>query len=242
MLKFIKDATTIKNKRMAEYMCDCGDISVYIKTVVKNGRKTVCKKCSFNKQAKERTMNLVGQTFGRWKVLHFNEEKISKYRGVEFICECECGNTLPVLSNSLVMGKSKQCLQCAQKQSKRDNNEKSIFKDNMPAESHRIYRIWKNMKSRCYSGHNSRHYLDEGVYVCDEWKNDFKSFYDWAMANGYTDNVEIDKDILCDELQISPKYYGHKTCIFISKSINAAYATTKDLVIKQKMRKKILGY
>ena len=29
--------------------------------------------------------------------------------------------------------------------------------------------------------------------MCDEWKNDFKAFYDWSMSNGYSDNLTIDR-------------------------------------------------
>ena len=29
--------------------------------------------------------------------------------------------------------------------------------------------------------------------MCNEWKNDFQSFYDWAMSNGYNDKLSIDR-------------------------------------------------
>jgi len=29
--------------------------------------------------------------------------------------------------------------------------------------------------------------------VCDEWKNDFQSFYVWAVENGYSDKLTIDR-------------------------------------------------
>ena len=41
------------------------------------------------------------------------------------------------------------------------------------------YRIWKAMKSRCYSPclkHLS--YQQKGIIVCDEWKNSFDKFYE----------------------------------------------------------------
>ena len=51
------------------------------------------------------------------------------------------------------------------------------------------------MKGRCgipgYSGYE--HYGGRGISVCDEWKNDFMAFYNWAMENGYTDNLSIDR-------------------------------------------------
>lgn len=51
------------------------------------------------------------------------------------------------------------------------------------------------MKNRCF---NNKYYLfknygGRGIIVCDEWKNDFVSFYNWAMANGYQDDLTIDR-------------------------------------------------
>ena len=51
------------------------------------------------------------------------------------------------------------------------------------------------MKNRCYrkSYHAFHHYGGRGIKVCDEWLHDFQAFYDWAMANGYRDNLSIDR-------------------------------------------------
>lgn len=59
----------------------------------------------------------------------------------------------------------------------------------------RIYRIWVEMNHRCYleSDTNFYKYGKRGITVCDEWKNDFKAFYDWAMANGYSDELTLDR-------------------------------------------------
>ena len=29
--------------------------------------------------------------------------------------------------------------------------------------------------------------------MCDEWKSNFQSFYDWAIANGYREDLTIDR-------------------------------------------------
>ena len=36
-------------------------------------------------------------------------------------------------------------------------------------------------------------YGGRGIKICSEWENDFKSFYDWAISNGYNDNLSIDR-------------------------------------------------
>ena len=51
------------------------------------------------------------------------------------------------------------------------------------------------MKQRCYNP-NKPQYKDwggRGITICDEWLNDFMAFYDWAMSNGYQDNLTIDR-------------------------------------------------
>lgn len=59
----------------------------------------------------------------------------------------------------------------------------------------RIYKTWGNMKQRCYNPNDSKYgsYGGKGITVCDEWLHDFQAFYDWAMANGYTEELTIDR-------------------------------------------------
>lgn len=58
----------------------------------------------------------------------------------------------------------------------------------------RVFRIWSNMKTRCNNPNSNyyKRYGGRGIKVCDEW-NDFQVFYDWAMSNGYNDNLSIDR-------------------------------------------------
>jgi hypothetical protein len=51
----------------------------------------------------------------------------------------------------------------------------------------RLYKVWAWIKSRTNPNSKNciRNYKKLGIKMCDEWRNDFKSFYDWAMANGY---------------------------------------------------------
>lgn len=59
----------------------------------------------------------------------------------------------------------------------------------------RIHRIWRGMKARCYNPNHDRYhcYGSRGITVCKEWKEDFLSFYDWAMNNGYSNELSIDR-------------------------------------------------
>lgn len=59
----------------------------------------------------------------------------------------------------------------------------------------RIYRIYINMKHRCYSkkADSYVYYGARGISVCEEWLKSFEVFQDWALANGYSDNLSIDR-------------------------------------------------
>jgi hypothetical protein len=59
----------------------------------------------------------------------------------------------------------------------------------------RLYRIWKVMKTRCYNKNFYKYprYGGRGIIVCEEWKTNFVAFRDWALRNGYADNLTIDR-------------------------------------------------
>lgn len=60
----------------------------------------------------------------------------------------------------------------------------------------RIYRIWEGMRIRCGPGapcDERTRYYEAGIRVCPEWQNSFLAFHKWAMENGYTDKLSIDR-------------------------------------------------
>lgn len=59
----------------------------------------------------------------------------------------------------------------------------------------RLYKIWQSLKNRCLNSNNSSfaHYGAKGVTVCVEWRDDYVKFRDWAFANGYSDELSIDR-------------------------------------------------
>lgn len=58
----------------------------------------------------------------------------------------------------------------------------------------RLYIIWLTMRSRCNNPKtiNYRYYGGKGINVCEEWDS-FTNFYDWAMDNGYSDGLTLDR-------------------------------------------------
>lgn len=59
----------------------------------------------------------------------------------------------------------------------------------------RLRRIYDGIKYRCYNRKHVEYsrYGGRGITICDEWRDNFLNFYEWAIANGYADNLSIDR-------------------------------------------------
>lgn len=59
----------------------------------------------------------------------------------------------------------------------------------------RLYQIWTDIKNRCYceSLPAFAYYGARGITVCDQWRNDYVAFREWALTTGYTTPLEIDR-------------------------------------------------
>lgn len=59
----------------------------------------------------------------------------------------------------------------------------------------RIFGIWENMRDRCNNPNSKLYYLygERGIKVCEEWSNDFLTFYNWSIKNGYRQGLSIDR-------------------------------------------------
>ena len=125
--------------------------------------------------------DLTSQRFGFLKVLRRSPDKGGgKKPVVKWECECKCGKNITVKSDSLLSGHTVSC-GCKKKIHGKSNKE-------------RLYQTWKNMRQRCNNPNRSdyKRYGGRGITICDEW-NDYNTFRDWALSNGYADNLSIDR-------------------------------------------------
>ena len=129
-------------------------------------------------------IDLTNQKFNRLTVL---ERDKSKRNRTMWKCRCDCGNIVYVASYPLKSGGTKSC-GCFKSECLGNTMRKHNLNNT------RIYHIWKGIRKRCNNPHDSNFkiYGGRGIKVCDEW-NDFMSFYNWSMQNGYKDNLTIDR-------------------------------------------------
>lgn len=130
--------------------------------------------------------DLTGRKFNRLTVIE--KAGNDKYGHPKWKCICDCGNETIVLASQLRTGNTKSC-GCLVK----ETNVKLRTTHGM--KKSRIYRTWINMKVRCTYQKDKcyKDYGGRGITVCSEWMDSFQAFYDWAMKNGYNDDLTIDR-------------------------------------------------
>lgn len=145
---------------------------------------------------KNKVHDLTGKKFGKLEVIGIAD---TKTRRTYWVCKCDCGNYKNVRSDSLLCGAIKSC-GCLKREQNKINLNKSeakqtFFKRGFKSSGDRLYSIWQGVKFRCYNKHDARYhrYGGRGIKLCDEWQNDFMNFYNWAINNGYSEKLTIDR-------------------------------------------------
>lgn len=132
-------------------------------------------------------IDLTGLRFGRLTVI--SESPTKKWNKVAWVCKCDCGNiTHPVTGEALKSGNTKSC-GCLHTEELKARLTKHGKKGS------RIYRIWRGVKNRCLNSKakDYKYYGGRGITVCDEWRDDFSAFAEWALSHGYSESLTIDR-------------------------------------------------
>lgn len=133
-------------------------------------------------------IDLSGQRFGRLTVIERAGTATNRGKQPLWLCECDCGNTTIVGGCSLKSGNTKSC-GCL-----RVDTVKATHTTHGGSKT-RLFRCWNNAKTRCYcpSSKDYKEYGARGIRMCDEWLQDFGTFQNWALGNGYSDSLTLDR-------------------------------------------------
>lgn len=170
-------------------------------------------------------IDLTGHKYGRVAVLSYFGHKNGR---TAWNCLCDCGNTFVTTGDSLRTGKTSSC-GCYRHEREIEANVKHGLHGT------RLYKIYHHMKQRCYDSGNSRYknYGGRGIKICQEWLSDFKNFYNWALENGYKENLSIER------IDVNGNYCP-ENCKWIPM-IEQYKNKTNNIIVEYKGEKKILS-
>ena len=138
------------------------------------------------KKDMEKFIDLTGQKFNR---LTFIKRVYGYYRGngspnVMWLCKCDCGKEIISEPKPIKLGYTKSCGCYSAERKVKHGMTKT-----------RMYKIWSCMRNRCYrkTDISYKRYGGRGITVCDEWRNSFENFRDWACGHGYKEDLTLDR-------------------------------------------------
>lgn len=125
-------------------------------------------------------IDITGQRYGRLTVISYSGNQ-------RWLCRCDCGNYKDIIGSQLrgEITKSCGCIHSEQIARRNHENRKHGCSDD------RLYGIWHGIKQRCCDPNRKdyKNYGGRGIKICDEWKDDFGAFKEWALSSGYNYNA-----------------------------------------------------
>jgi len=168
-----------------------------------------------NKIKNNPVIQFIGTKFNLLTIV--SDEGMSNNRRMVAV-KCDCGSEKKIGFATVKNGTAKSC-GCLRVIS----NKKMVHRTTHGLVKHPLYRVWVGVRKRCYNSKcpEFKNYGGRGVTMCDEWREDFLPFYEWAISNGYKKGLELDKDKFASNE--GGKVYSPEFCSFISRDENAKY-------------------
>lgn len=139
------------------------------------------------------TPDNIGRKYGKMTVIGIEHQISSngKYK-YAWRCRCDCGNERIVAPAKLKSGHTKSC-GCGKID--RIKDDARFDRTTHGGRHERLYHIWRGIKVRCHSevSKDYSRYGGRGIIVCDEWRNSYAAFRDWAFSHGYDDTLTIER-------------------------------------------------
>lgn len=114
--------------------------------------------------------------------------KNSKKKRSYAIYRCYCGEEFKTQRTLVNTGHTKSCGCYQIKRAKESNTTHNGCSD-------KLYYVWVMMKDRCFNKKSAsfKHYGYRGITVCEDWNKSYEKFKKWALENGYTNGLSIDR-------------------------------------------------
>ncbi len=203
-------------------------------TIIENGKPRRIRDCF----AKYNNPVYIGKVYGRLTVV----EALHIGNQWRWRCRCECGNERIVAPMKLFSGHTISC-GCAR--ADRMKTYTDIYRRKHGDTGKRLYYILSGMKRRCYnpSDKDYHNYGGRGIRICDEWRNDYSSFKEWALSHGYKDNLTIERiDVNGDYCPENCKWIPHGEQSLNTRANFHVIYHGKDYVFAQLCKEKGIKY
>lgn len=183
MLQVIEEVMPDADDKERRWLCkcECGNTRIVKQSCLKDNRNCSCG-CALEQP------NYIGKRYGRLVVIGEGEtiRDSSGHKRGTFICQCDCGKVI-ILNRRTFIKEGVQSCGCL----------KELRKKYKTVKYKKLHDCWVAMKQRCYNPneHNYNNYGGRGIKVCPEWLTQGGAyvFCDWALNNGYRDDLSIDR-------------------------------------------------
>lgn len=169
--------------------CDCGNETIVDAQKLKVGHTKSCG-CAIAENKGQSFVDLTGQRFNRLTVVRFLEKGERTTRAYNWLCRCDCGNTVRASADKLNRRLQQSC-GCLKEEMKPRLGE---LTRKYKYSNKRLYSQYKAMIDRVFNVNRReyKNYGGRGISVCEEWlgESGYDRFAEWALSVGYDSNAE----------------------------------------------------